>query len=201
MLIKLKKWFNFLNMFVVEYNFDNPLRHYNVNTDPEPGGISYVFFSLCKYAMYLSNDLFIIRDLIHRSFNLKIKVKLMKFIFIPGILATIFAIALILSKIIIFAKKMRVAQPRATFFIANCSRRNHVMTYTWRGAREPRTNRQVSRNNDLSPEALIFMTSRQETDQPPSYTDVMNDMNLVPLTDPPPPYKSQENINVAENRL
>ncbi|CAG9770854.1 unnamed protein product [Ceutorhynchus assimilis] len=134
---------------------------------------------------------------------------------VVSILFSVILLLLIISKVVIFAKKAALQQqqqqqPRVCENIALRNQTNiNVIPcggiYTYRGSRTPR-NGNIVRNiiidsSDVN-DPLLFNPSRFNVinassiyDQPPSYVDVLQNNRLV--VEPPPPYRSQEALNLT----
>ncbi|KAJ8929469.1 hypothetical protein NQ314_017849 [Rhamnusium bicolor] len=138
---------------------------------------------------------------------------------IVSILFSIVLLLLIVSKVVIFAKKTALQQQRHTLCenIAlrnqtnvNIIRANFTPTniYTVRSnSRTPRSNsnRNVLIESSDVNDPLLFNSARFNvgngggfSDQPPSYIDVLKNSRLI--SEPPPPYTSREILNVHEER-
>lgn len=139
--------------------------------------------------------------------------------FFPGIVSILFSIVLlmlIVSKVVIFAKKTALQQQRQNMYediaLRNQSNLNIIRAnfnptsiYTVRNnSRTPRSNI-IIEPPDLS-DPLLFNAVRykvtssgaQFADQPPSYVDVLRNNGMI--SEPPPPYTSREMLNVHEER-
>lgn len=147
------------------------------------------------------------------------KYKQIIFYFVSGIVSILFSIVLlmlIVSKVVIFAKKTALQQQRQNMYedIAlrnqtnvNIIRANFNPTsvYTVRNnSRTPRSNI-IIESSDMN-DPLLFNSVRFKvtnnstpfTDQPPSYVDVLRNNGMI--SEPPPPYTSREILNVHEER-
>lgn len=124
---------------------------------------------------------------------------------------------LIVSKVVIFAKKTALQQQRQNMYedIAlrnqtnvNIIRANFTPNsiYTVRNnSRTPRSNIIIDSSDINDP--LLFNSFRFKVtnvgasfaDQPPSYVDVLRN-NGAMISEPPPPYTSREMLNINEER-
>lgn len=140
--------------------------------------------------------------------------------YFPGIVSILFSIVLLLlivSKVVIFAKKTALQQQRHNLCenIAlrnqtnvNIIRANFTPTniYTVRGnSRTPRSDERIIIDTSDVNDPLLFNAARFNVsnaggfnDQPPSYVDVLRNSRLI--SEPPPPYTSREILNINEER-
>ncbi|KAG5879598.1 hypothetical protein JTB14_005042 [Gonioctena quinquepunctata] len=130
---------------------------------------------------------------------------------IVSILFSIVLLLLIVSKVMIFAKKTALQQQRSNLF-ENIALRNQTNVNIIRANFNPtniytvRSNSRTARsdividNSEVS-DPLLFSNSVGSggfTDQPPSYVDVLRSNRII--SEPPPPYTSREILNVHEER-
>lgn len=122
------------------------------------------------------------------------------------VLSTCFSVLLlllILSKVVIFAKKSAYLQTRNNLEEISLHQRIPVNRNDIRGYRNYRSSRDiVVENNEISNPLLVPCRA---SCQPPSYADVVGNpvtfiTSPVNVSEPPPPYTSQEVLNIAEDR-
>lgn len=136
------------------------------------------------------------------------------------VLSTFFSVVLllmILSKVVIFAKKSAYMQARTnpytiddiTLHQRTSLSRNDPLNYrrnfpcdirTYRGSRGSRPNCLLLGSCEVSNPLLVPVRS---VDQPPAYSEVVGGFATTAssITDPPPPYTSQEVLNVDDDRI
>ncbi|XP_050300141.1 kinesin-like protein subito isoform X2 [Anthonomus grandis grandis] len=132
---------------------------------------------------------------------------------VVSILFSVILLLLIISKVVMFAKKAALQQQQARV-CENIALRNQTninvipcSLYTYRSAssRTPRSGN-IVRNiiidssdvNDpllFNPARFNVINASSAFDQPPSYVDVLQNNRLA--AEPPPPYRSQDRINVS----
>ncbi|CAH1112023.1 unnamed protein product [Psylliodes chrysocephalus] len=134
---------------------------------------------------------------------------------IISILFSIVLLLLIVSKVMIFAKKSALQQQRHNL-CENIALRNQTNVNIIRADFAP-TGIYTVRNNSRTPRSNIIIDTsevsdpllfnparfndvnfRSYTDQPPSYVDVLRNNRLI--SEPPPPYTSREILNCNEER-
>lgn len=123
---------------------------------------------------------------------------------------------LIVSKVVIFAKKTALQQQRQNMY-EDIALRNQTNVNIIRANFTP-TNIYTVRNNSRTPRSNIIIESADMNDpllfnavrfkvpnngatyadQPPSYVDVLRNNGMI--SEPPPPYTSREILNVHEER-
>lgn len=123
---------------------------------------------------------------------------------------------LIVSKVVIFAKKTALQQQRQHLYediaLRNQSNVNIIRAnftpssiYTvCNNSRTPRSNIIIEPSDMTDP--LLYNSVRFKVtssgaaypDQPPSYVDVLRNNNVI--SEPPPPYTSREMLNIHEER-
>lgn len=122
---------------------------------------------------------------------------------------------LIVSKVVIFAKKTALQQQRQNMYediaLRNQTNVNIIRNFTPTSVYTVRNNSRTPRSNiiiessDMN-DPLLFNTVRFKVtnngaafaDQPPSYVDVLRNNGMI--SEPPPPYTSREILNVHEER-
>ncbi|KAH1011883.1 hypothetical protein HUJ04_001156 [Dendroctonus ponderosae] len=130
---------------------------------------------------------------------------------LPSILFSVILLLLIISKVVMFAKKAAVQQQQArvceNIALRNQTNINVIPCSLYAYGRTPRNERMVRNiiidSSDVN-DPLLFNPSRfnvinasEAFDQPPSYVDVLRTNRLV--AEPPPPYRSQEVINLTSD--
>lgn len=161
---------------------------------PQEYGATYLFILVCKYPL---------------SYNFKTHFQLNWRS--PGVLSILFSIVLlllILSKVVIFAKKTALQQQRQNFCENALRNQNGINLIQqdcdiysfYRNSRTPRSN--YNTNIVLESTSVndpLLCPPRFNTDlindQPPSYIDVLRHGSV---NDPPPPYASREMLNLND---